>query len=70
MGLTGHTVAPKLYVALGIDGDTTQFMAIQNAGCIVAIQEDARSPFVKFADYNIIGDPVPVARALLEAVQR
>lgn len=65
VGLTGHEVAPRVYLALGIDGDTSQFMATMGAGCIVAVQEDAEAPIVKVADYNIIGDPVEVAQALL-----
>lgn len=65
VGLTGHIVAPKVYLALGIDGDTNQFLAIQEAACIVAVQADAEAPFVKVADYNIAGDPVEVAKALL-----
>ena len=46
VGLTGASVAPKLYLALGIDGDTSQFMATQEAGMIVAVQPDPAAPFV------------------------
>jgi electron transfer flavoprotein alpha subunit len=69
VGLTGHQVAPKVYIALGIDGDTSQFMATMDAACIVAVQSDPEAPIVKVADYNIIGDPVEVARALLAELQ-
>jgi electron transfer flavoprotein alpha subunit len=68
VGLTGASVAPKLYLALGIDGDTSQFMATQEAGMIVAVQPDPTAPFVPAADYNIIADPAEFAGALLEAL--
>jgi electron transfer flavoprotein alpha subunit len=68
VGLTGHSVAPKLYLALGIDGDTSQFMATQEAGMIVAVQSDPAAPFVPIADYNIIADPAEFAGALLEVL--
>ena len=68
VGLTGASVAPKLYLALGIDGDTSQFMATQEAGMIVAVQPDPAAPFVPVADYNVIADPAEFAGALLEAL--
>lgn len=70
VGLTGHSIAPKLYLALGIDGDTGQFMATSGAGCIVAVQPDPAAPFVPVADYNIIADPAEFAQALLAALGR
>jgi len=65
VGLTGQGVAPKLYLALGIDGDTSQFMATSEAGCIVAVQPDRAAPYVPVADYNIIADPAEFATMLL-----
>ena len=61
VGLTGQSVAPKLYLALGIDGDTSQFMATQEAGMIIAVQPDPAAPFVPVADYNVIADPAEFA---------
>ncbi len=68
VGLTGASVAPKLYLALGIDGDTSQFMATQEAGMIVAVQPDPAAPFVPVADCNIIADPAEFAGALVVAL--
>lgn len=65
IGLTGHSIAPRLLLALGIDGDTSFFMATQEAGSIVAVQVDPRAPIVPVADYNIIADPAEFAEALL-----
>ena len=70
VGLTGASVAPRLYLALGIDGDTSQFMATQEAGMIVAVQPDPAAPFVPVADYNVIADPTEFAGALLKALTR
>ncbi len=70
VGLTGASVTPKLYLALGIDGDTSQFMATQEAGMIVAVQPDPAAPFVRVADYNIIADPTEFAQALLAELAR
>ncbi len=70
VGLTGNSVAPRLYLALGIDGDTDQFMATSDASCIVAVQPDPNAPFVPVADYNIIADPAEFANALLKELGR
>ena len=68
VALTGASVAPKLYLALGVDGDTSQFMATQEAGMIVAVQPDPSAPFVPVADYNIIADPAEFAGVLLKVL--
>ncbi len=63
VGVTGFTVAPKLCIALGVEGDTGFFMGIADAGCLVAVQSDPTAPIVPMADYNVIGDPAEFARA-------
>ena len=65
IGLTGQAVAPKLYLALGIRGDTGHLMAIEGAGTIVAVQPDPAAAIVPVADYNILADPAEFAAALL-----
>lgn len=69
IGLTGHTVAPRLLLALGIEGDTGLAMATAAAGCLVAVQADPGAPIVPVADYNIIADPAEFAEALLAALK-
>lgn len=66
IGLTGTRVAPRLFLALGMDGDTSLFMSIQDAGLVVAVQPDPAAPIVAVADYNICADPAAFARAMLE----
>jgi len=68
VGLTGQAVAPKLYLALGIRGDTGHLMAIEGAGTIVAVQPDPAAAIVPVADYNILADPAEFATALLAAL--
>lgn len=65
IGLTGYTIAPRLYVALGIAGDTNHLLALTGAGCIVAVQTDPTAAIVGVADYSIIADPAECAQALL-----
>ena len=64
--LTGQSIAPRLYLALGISGETTHLMAIQGAGAIVAVQADPTAPIAQVADWNIFADPVQFAQALLD----
>jgi electron transfer flavoprotein alpha subunit len=70
VGLTGATIQPKLCIALGVDGDTNFMMGVAEAGCVVAVQEDAGAPIVPFADYNVVGEPAEFARAFTAAVRR
>ncbi len=64
----GVTVAPKVYVAVGIRGDTFHNAAIEGAGFILAIHPDADAPIFQVADLCIEGDPGEVVPALLKAL--
>jgi electron transfer flavoprotein alpha subunit len=64
--LTGHTVAPKVYLALGISGDTGHLMAVRNAGTVISVQSDPNAPIVQMADWNVFADPAHFVRAMLE----
>ena len=70
VGISGHTVKPELYVAVGISGQVQHVVGARESKVIVAVNNDENAPIFEAADYGIVGDLYEVLPLLAAAVRK
>ena len=69
VGQTGKTVAPKIYIGVGVSGAVQHLVGMQGSDKIIAINTDRHAPMVQIADYALVGDYLQTVPKLIEGLE-
>lgn len=70
VGLTGKTIHPNLYLAIGISGSSQHIVGMQDSHCIVAINTDEDAPIFNVAHYGIVGDLYQIVPQMIQSFEQ
>ncbi len=70
IGISGTTIKPELYLAMGISGQIQHMVGVNGAQTIFAINNDKNAPIFRYADYGIVGDLFNIVPALIDRFKK
>lgn len=70
VGSSGQTVAPKLYLALGISGAIQHIVGMKGSRTVIAVNKDSEAPIFEIADFGVVGNLFDVVSPLIEEVKK